>query len=255
LLQVESLTAGYGRTLVLRDVTLGVDPGEMVALLGPNGAGKSTLMKTIVGLLRPHSGSVSVGGRRVDALRPDVIARAGVALVPEGRRIFAYLTVRENLLLAASARRDGKGVDDDLEFLYEVFPVLKERSGSMGNQLSGGQQQMVALGRAVMQQPRLVLMDEPSIGLSPLMVQQLPRMIQGVQERTGAAVLIVEQDAGLALGLASRGYIMRGGRIVREGATDDLRHSSVLLETYLGSAEPPAASVGSRSTLLEEEHR
>jgi branched-chain amino acid transport system ATP-binding protein len=236
LLKVENVTAGYGRTLVLRDVTVTVEQGEMVALLGPNGAGKTTLMKTIVGLLRPSSGSIELAGNRIDGRRPEAIARAGVALVPEGRRVFAYLTVRENLILAASTRRDRSGVDEDMEFLYGIFPILEERATAKGNELSGGQQQMVALGRAVMQRPRVVLMDEPSIGLSPVMVQQLPRMIRGVQERTGASVLIVEQDAGVALGLASRGYVLRGGRLVRSGTADELRHSSVLLETYLGPA-------------------
>jgi branched-chain amino acid transport system ATP-binding protein len=229
------VTAGYGRSAVLRDVSISVEAGEVVALLGPNGAGKSTLIKTIAGLLRPRAGQIHLGGSRIDGRRPHEIARLGVAVVPEGRRVFAYLTVAENLLLAGHGRRDRQGVKEDLEFLYGAFPALKERAAAMGNQLSGGQQQMVALGRAVMQRPKLILMDEPSIGLSPVLVQQLSPMIRRIQERTGAAILIVEQDAPMALELASRAYVLRGGRLVFSGGATELSDVRTLAEMYLGA--------------------
>ena len=245
MLRVEGIHAGYGNTRVLRDVSVEVGDGEMVALLGPNGSGKTTLMKTIVGVLRPTAGHVMLDDQRLDGRRPNRITSMGVAIVPENRRVFSFLTVKENLLLAAHARKDKRGVQEDLGFLYDIFPLLEERSSAKGNELSGGQQQMVALGRAVMQRPTVVLMDEPSIGLSPVMVQQLPRMIRGVQERTGAAVLLVEQDAGVALDLATRGYVLRAGSVVRAGTAEELADSKVLLETYLGPTvtrtDPPAA--------------
>jgi branched-chain amino acid transport system ATP-binding protein len=235
LLAVDGLVAGYGRTEVLRGLSLSVAPGELVAVLGANGVGKTTLLRAIMGMVRPRAGTVRFEGTDLTGRRPEEIVRHGLALVPEGRRVFSMLTVRENLLLASRSRGRGREVAEDLEVVFEIFPVLRERAGAHGDQLSGGQQQMVALGRAIMQRPRLVLMDEPSIGLSPLIVQQLPRMIQRVQERTGASVLLVEQDAGVALSLAARGYVLRGGSVALEASGDELAHSDVLLESYLGS--------------------
>jgi branched-chain amino acid transport system ATP-binding protein len=230
---------------VLRDVSLSVADGEMVALLGSNGAGKTTLMRTITGLVRPTAGAIRVGGADITRQSPDRVSRSGVALVPEGRRVFSMLTVRENLLLAGHGH--GKYTAEDLDFVCEVFPALKDKLRAHGDQLSGGQQQMVALGRAVMQRPRLILLDEPSIGLSPLIVQQLPRMIAGVQERTGAAVLLVEQDAGMALSLVDRAYLLRSGRIISEGAAAELRSSGLLIETYLGQHGDTAPAAPERS--------
>jgi branched-chain amino acid transport system ATP-binding protein len=243
LLRVENVSAGYGSAVVIRDISLCVEAGETVALLGPNGAGKTTLLKTIAGVVRVRKGTVTLGEHQLHGRRPDQIARRGIASVPESRRVFSLLTVKENLLLASRAAGQQKHTDEDLGFVYDVFPVLRERSTAKGNELSGGQQQMVALARAVMQRPSAVLLDEPSVGLSPLIVQQLPVMIRGVQERTGAAMLLTEQDVGVALALASRGYVMRGGGIVFEGSRDELaQSSSVLVESYLG-----AHSSGARS--------
>jgi branched-chain amino acid transport system ATP-binding protein len=242
LLRVEDVSAGYGDRVVLRDLSLTVGDGELVAVLGPNGAGKTTLMKTLVGVVKPRQGRITLDDRRLDGRPPHTIARIGVALVPEHRRIFSTLSVRENLLLASRTRRDRAHVNEDLEFVFDLFPILKERSSARGTALSGGQQQMLALARAVMQRPTLVLMDEPSTGLSPIVVEQLPRMIAGVRDRTNAAVLLVEQDAGVALALADRGYVLRAGRIVHEGSAEELGHSAVLLEGYLGRDSTNARS-------------
>jgi branched-chain amino acid transport system ATP-binding protein len=238
LLTVEEVVAGYGRSTVLKGVSLTVGDNEMVALLGSNGSGKSTLMKTITGLLRIRGGSIRLGSTRLDGRHADEIAKDGIALVPEGRGVFSMLTVRENLLLASRVRRlSRQEVRDDLDFVCEIFPVLAEKWKAYGDQLSGGQQQMVALGRAIMQRPQVVLLDEPSNGLAPVIVDRLPEMIEGVRKRTGAAVLLVEQDAGFALSLATRGYLLKGGEIAMEGSVAELESSDALTEIYLGPSE------------------
>jgi branched-chain amino acid transport system ATP-binding protein len=238
LLTVEEVVAGYGRSTVLKGVSLTVGDNEMVALLGSNGSGKSTLMKTITGLLRIRGGSIRLGSTRLDGRHADEIAKDGIALVPEGRGVFSMLTVRENLLLASRVRRlSRQEVRDDLDFVCEIFPVLTEKWKAYGDQLSGGQQQMVALGRAIMQRPQVVLLDEPSNGLAPVIVDRLPEMIEGVRKRTGAAVLLVEQDAGFALSLATRGYLLKGGEIAMEGSVAELESSDALTEIYLGPSE------------------
>jgi branched-chain amino acid transport system ATP-binding protein len=238
LLTVEDVVAGYGRSTVLKGVSLTVGENEMVALLGSNGSGKSTLMKTITGMLRIRGGSIKLGSTRLDGKHADQIAKNGIALVPEGRGVFSMLTVRENLLLASRVRRlSRQEVRDDLDFVCEIFPVLTEKWKAYGDQLSGGQQQMVALGRAIMQRPQVVLLDEPSNGLAPVIVDRLPEMIEGVRKRTGAAVLLVEQDAGFALSLATRGYLLKGGEIAMEGSVSELESSHALTEIYLGPSE------------------
>lgn len=241
MLSVENLTAGYGVTRVLRDVSIDVQADEIVTILGPNGAGKSTLMKTITGIVRPTTGQITLNGERIDRFATDKIARRGIALVPEGRRMFSLLTVKEALMLAGHAHGDRKAMRDDLEYVFSVFPVLAERASARGDQLSGGQQQMVALGRAIMQRPNVVLMDEPSVGLAPMIVQQLPKMIGEVKERTGACVLLIEQEAGMALAVASRGYVLQSGKIIQTGTAEELSNSEMLIETYLGRSEDAAA--------------
>lgn len=248
MLNVDGLVAGYGKSTVLHEVSVSLGENELVALLGSNGAGKSTLMKTIMGTVRPRRGTITLNGVRLDGKHPDEVARAGIALVPEGRGVFSMLTVRENLLLASHVlRRSRQEVKQDLEFVCEVFPALEQKWNAYGNELSGGQQQMVALGRAIMQRPKVVLLDEPSIGLAPVIVGVLPEMIEGVRARTGASVLLVEQDAGFALSLASRGYLLRAGSIAMEGTTDELRQSDALLEIYLGASGGAEASESTAS--------
>ncbi len=232
MLSVAELQARYGPTPVLRGVSLEVQPREIVSVLGPNGAGKSTLIRVIMGLLRPTAGRIELAGEPVTGKRADQLSRRGLALVPEGRRILTGLTVKENLLLASRER--GQAVRDDLEFVMDVFPALKAKLRAWGNELSGGQQQMLALGRAIMQRPALVMMDEPSTGLSPLIVAELPGMISALQQRTGAAVLLVEQQLALALAVSSRGYVLSGGRVVRSAPTGELTRSEALQQAYLG---------------------
>jgi branched-chain amino acid transport system ATP-binding protein len=211
---------------------------EMVTLLGSNGAGKTTLMRAITGTLKLKEGRITLNDLRLDGMSPDRIAQAGVALVPEGRQIFSMLTVRENLLLAGHRQRRAKrSLQDDLDYVCTIFPELKAKWKAYGNELSGGQQQMVALGRAIMQRPQIVLLDEPSIGLSPLIVGRLPEMIEGVRQRTGAAILLVEQDAGLAFRLAQRGYLLQTGHIALSGSVADLKASGTLTEIYLGAGD------------------
>jgi branched-chain amino acid transport system ATP-binding protein len=218
-------------------VSLTVAENEVVALLGSNGAGKSTLMKTITGTLRIREGSIKLDAVQLNGRQADQIAKAGIALVPEGRGVFSMLTVRENLLLASRVRRlSRREVRDDLDFVSQIFPELSSKWKAYGNELSGGQQQMVALGRAIMQRPKVVMLDEPSIGLAPVIVARLPEMIEGVRHRTGAAVLLVEQDAGLALSLATRTYVLQAGQIAYEGAAADLANSQALAEMYLGAS-------------------
>jgi branched-chain amino acid transport system ATP-binding protein len=233
LLEICELSAGYGRTPVLHGVSLSVTAGETVALLGANGAGKTTLLKAIMGIVVTRSGKTMYRGETISRLRTHDIVRRGIALVPEGRHIFTQLSVQENLMLAAY-RSQSEAAAQDLEFVLDTFPILRERRQSGGGQLSGGQQQMLALGRAVMQRPQLILLDEPSLGLSPLLVEGLVTLISKVRERTGASILIVEQDAGMALDIASRAYVLRDGQMVHTSSSAELRGTRVLLETYLG---------------------
>jgi branched-chain amino acid transport system ATP-binding protein len=248
-LTLEHVAAAYGKSVVLHDVSMVVGENEMVTLLGSNGAGKTTLMRAITGTLKLKQGRITLNDRRLDGMSPDRIAQAGVALVPEGRQIFSMLTVRENLLLAGHRQRRAKRrLQDDLDFVCTIFPELKSKWKAYGNELSGGQQQMVALGRAIMQRPRIVLLDEPSIGLSPLIVGRLPEMIEGVRERTGAAILLVEQDAGLALSLAQRGYVLQSGRIALSGSGAELKASATLTEIYLGSSDDQTVTEGVKAS-------
>ena len=234
LLAVSDVITGYGPTIVNRGVTLTLGEGEIVTILGPNGAGKSTLLKAIAGLIRPRAGSISFDGAEVTGLTADVMARRGVVLVPEGRKIFVDMTVEENLRLGAYARRDDAAVETDFATMLAFFPILATKRRDKGVSLSGGQQQMLAIARGLMTRPRVLLLDEPSLGLSPLLVKEIKAIILGIGERFGAAVLLVEQNAGLALSVASRGYLMQNGRIVVSGAIAELRDMSLMRELYLG---------------------
>ena len=236
LLAVSDLSTGYGGTVVNRNVTLDLAPGEIVTILGPNGAGKSTLLKAIAGLVKPRGGTVRFDGSDVTGLPPDVMASRGVVLVPEGRRIFADMTVAENLRLGGYARRDGAAVEADVTLLERTFPILAEKRAQRGGSLSGGQQQMLAIARGLMARPRVLMLDEPSLGLSPLMVKEIKAVILSIGQRFDAAVLLVEQNAGLALSLASRGYLMQNGQIATSGPIEQLRDVGLMRELYLGGA-------------------
>jgi branched-chain amino acid transport system ATP-binding protein len=233
LLQVDDLTVAYGRIRALRGISLHVEEGEIVALLGSNGAGKTTTLRTISGLLRPVSGSVSFRGQRIDGLRAHEIVQHGIGHVPEGRRIFPRMSVHENLTMGAYRRRDD--LKADVERVYELFPVLRERSSQDGGTLSGGEQQMLAIGRALMGQPRLLLLDEPSMGLAPLIVARIFDIIREINEQ-GTTVLLVEQNAAQALRLATRGYVLETGEIVMSDSADALVSDDRVRAAYLGES-------------------
>jgi branched-chain amino acid transport system ATP-binding protein len=232
-LDVRDLVAAYGDLGVLSGATLGVRPGEIVALVGPNGAGKSTLLKCITGLLRPRSGAISWDGADLLALHPHQIVTHGLAMVPEGRRLFGHMTVEENLALGAFNPRARAAKATSLERVYALFPVLRERRRQPSRTLSGGQQQMVAIGRALMTTPRLLILDEPSLGLAPRVVESIFQALAAVN-RSGVSVLLVEQNVRAALLLAHRAYILEGGRMAGEGAARDLLDDSHVRRAYLG---------------------
>jgi len=231
-LMVSGVSAGYGRVPVLHNVGLTVGPGEVVALLGANGSGKTTLLRVLAGELRPTAGTVDFHGRHLIGLRPEGVVRAGVALVPEGRRMFAGLTVRENLLLGGYSRRRAE-LGPDLDRIYGFFPRLAQRAEQAAGRLSGGEQQMVAIGRALMARPRLLMIDELSQGLAPTVVDDLIDLLPALAA-DGMAILLVEQDVEAALAVAARGYVLELGSIVREGAAAALLADSSLTDAYLG---------------------
>jgi branched-chain amino acid transport system ATP-binding protein len=232
LLELEQITTFYGKMRILEGVSIEVDAGELVCLLGGNASGKSTTLKTILGIVRPREGRVLLDSVDVTTHEvPDRIAR-GLAIVPENRRLFGDMTVLENLELGA-VLQDGKFFKEDLERVYTLFPRLHERRGQLSGTLSGGEQQMVAMGRALMSRPRLLLMDEPSMGLSPALVQQNFEIIKEVHE-AGVAVLMVEQNATMALSIADRGYVLATGSLVLSGSASDLLRSEDLKRAYLG---------------------
>jgi branched-chain amino acid transport system ATP-binding protein len=239
LLQVSGVEAGYGRVPVLRGVGLRVGAGEIVALLGPNGAGKTTLLRVVAGALAPWRGSVRIGGNETAGLAPERVVAAGVALVPEGRRLFSGLTVTENLLIGGYS----KGRADlapDLTRIYTLFPRLAERAGQVAGRLSGGEQQMCAIGRALMSRPRLLLIDELSLGLAPAVVDDLLALLPELAAG-GTGILLVEQDVEAALGVAARGYLLELGEMVKEGPSAALLADPRLREAYLGAFPRPPA--------------
>jgi branched-chain amino acid transport system ATP-binding protein len=234
-LSIQNAAAGYGHTLVLRDVSLEIPEGEVVCLLGANGAGKTTLIRVLSGLLPLKSGSIKLGGDDISRLDPISIVSRGVATVPEGRRIFPDLTVRENLQIGAYHRRRSYAGSNELDFAFEMFPRLKERADQMGGTLSGGEQQMLAIGRALMSKPKTLLLDEPSMGLAPILIQAVFETIAQLS-RTGITILLVEQNAAAALDVASHGYVLDRGEIALRGRADDLKADPRVQESYLGLA-------------------
>ena len=233
ILRLENVSAAYGAVQALTDVSLHVDEGEIVTLIGANGAGKSTLLMTICGDPRANSGHITFAGQDITSLPTHTIMRGGIAQSPEGRRVFPRMTVRENLVMGAEVAGHAPG--RDLDRVFALFPRLKERSGQRGGTLSGGEQQMLAIGRALMARPRLLLLDEPSLGLAPLIARQIFAAIRALNEREGLSVLLVEQNANQALRLAHRGYVLVTGRITLEGPGRALLDRPEIREAYLGS--------------------
>jgi branched-chain amino acid transport system ATP-binding protein len=233
-LKLTEVNTFYGPIQALKNVSLAVNEREIVSLLGGNACGKSTTMKTILGLVRPKQGRVEFLGRRIDRLPSSDIVRAGIAPVLEARRLFPYLTVHENLLMGAYTRRDAEGIRADVERMQALFPVVRERNRQLASTLSGGEQQMVAMARALMARPKLLIMDEPSMGLSPLYVDKIFEIIQMINRREGVAVLLVEQNANMALSIASRGYVLQTGEIVLQDTAENLKNNPLMQKAYLG---------------------
>ena len=232
LLELDGVEARYGPVVALHGVSLTVDEGEIVALLGANGAGKTTTLRAVSGTVR-KSGRVRYGGRDVSRASPERLARLGVAHVPEGRGIIAELTVGENLRLGAYVRRDG-GIKQDMDRVSRLFPWLRERRGQQAGTLSGGEQQMLALARALVARPRLLMLDEPSLGLAPLVVQELFRVVRTLNEEEGLTVLVVEQNAAIALEASQRAYVLEVGRVAVEGSSEELSRHEGVRRSYLG---------------------
>jgi len=255
MLQLNNVEVVYDRTiLVLRGVSLAVPDGQIVALLGSNGAGKSTTLKVISGILRPERGAITAGsvefnGVRIEQREPADVVKLGIALVMEGRRVFEHLTAEENLIAGAHTRRDASQIKQDIELVYTYFPCLKERLGVRAGYLSGGEQQMLSIGRGLMSRPKLILLDEPSLGLAPMLVEEIFEIVQRLNQHEGMTVLLVEQNATLALTIAQYGYIMENGRIVLDGSASMLQNNADIKEFYLGLSE-----VGVRKSYRDVKH-
>ena len=234
LLLLDRLQVNYGAVRALREVSLAVDEGAMVALLGPNGAGKSTTLKAISGMVKPASGRIDFAGSPIVGRSPNGIVRLGIAHVPEGRRIFKDLEVRENLRMGAYSRSDSSGIQRDLDMIYELFPRLKERTRQLGGSLSGGEQQMLAIGRGLMARPRLLLLDEPSLGLAPIIVADIFAVLRRINAEQGMTMLIVEQNAHVALKSTSWAYVLQVGRVAVSGASSQLQKDEQVKESYMG---------------------
>ncbi len=240
MLELDDVHVRYGAIRALQGISLRVEAGELVALIGSNGAGKSTTLRTISGLLRPHEGTIRFEDTDLTRLPTDRIVSLGISQAPEGRRIFGGLTVRENLVLGAVARRDRAAIADDLDRVFGLFPLLRERLGQAGGTLSGGEQQMLAIGRALMSRPRLLLLDEPSLGLAPLMVERIFETIEELK-RQGTTILLVEQNVHHALDVADRAYVIETGRTTLDGPAAVLRHDPTVERSYLGQASGVSA--------------
>ena len=235
MLKVRNLEAGYGKLRVLKRISMHVDPGEIVTIIGANGAGKTTLLHTITGLVKIGSGEILFKEKNLQKVSPEKIVASGCSLVPEGRQVFSTMTVQENLILGGyvQAKRDRNSVDHEMARVFELFPVLQERENQLAGTLSGGEQQMLAMGRALMAKPSLIMMDEPSTGLAPLIVKSIFQVILRLREE-GNTVLLVEQNAKAALGIADRGYVLETGKIILQGAAEDLLQNRDVQRAYLG---------------------
>jgi len=232
-LELRQVYTHYGAIAVLRDINVKIYAGEIVCLLGGNASGKTTTLKTILGYVKPTEGDVLLDGERVSGLPTREIVKRGVSMVPENRRLFKRMTVRENLEIGAYLRKDKEAIEADMGNVFRLFPRVKERLNQRAGTLSGGEQQMVAVGRALMARPKVLLMDEPSMGLAPVLVEQSFEIIQTINEQ-GTTVFVVEQNANMALSIADRGYVLQTGRIVLADTADNLRHNEMMRQAYLG---------------------
>jgi len=234
ILTLRNIETYYGPILAIKGISLDVHEGKIVTILGANGAGKTTILKTISGAMDPQKGKVEFLGKEIQKRNPDWVARQGIAHVPEGREVFPLLTIQENLLMGAYGRKDKKAVQEDLEVVYHYFPILRDRIKQKSGFLSGGQQQMLVLGRAMMARPRLMLLDEPSLGLSPLFVQDIFGIIRRLNREQKMTILLVEQNANMALQNSAYGYVLENGRIVMEDTCENLMASEDIKEFYMG---------------------
>ena len=232
--QATTLSVNYDQVRAISDISLTLEEGDIVALIGANGAGKTTTLRAITGLAPLAGGEIVLDGQRIDGMSPHAIVALGVAMVPEGRRVFPYLSVADNLLMGAFLRRNRREVAADMERVFERFPRLRERRGQAAGTMSGGEQQMLAIGRALMARPRLLLLDEPSLGLAPMLVQEIARAIVTINREDGVSLILVEQNSRMALRVSSRAYALEIGRVALEGASSDLVNDDRIRELYLG---------------------
>ena len=235
MLKIDNLVVAYGGIQALRGASIEVEEGKIVTLVGANGAGKSTMLRSIVGIVKPKSGTIQYLDKNLMLIKPQNIVRHGITLVPEGRRVFADLTVLENLKLGAFSRKDDKGILEDMEWVYTLFPRLKERIWQQAGTLSGGEQQMLAIGRALMSRPKLLMMDEPSLGLAPLIIKDVFSIIKEINKQ-GVTILLIEQNANAALKIADIGYVMETGRITIKGTGKELLCNEDVKKAYLGES-------------------
>lgn len=236
MLKIQDLRVAYGGIEALKGIDLEVEEGKIVALIGANGAGKSTTLRSIVGLVKPETGMITYNDQDLSKVQTKDLVKKGITLVPEGRRVFDNLTVLENLKIGAFYRKDDKGIKDDLEWVYTLFPRLKERTWQLAGTLSGGEQQMLAVGRALMSRPKLLMMDEPSLGLAPLIVKEIFNIIQQIHREHGVTILLIEQNANVSLKIADKAYVMETGRITLQGTGEELLANEEVKKAYLGES-------------------
>ena len=236
MLSVRDLKVSYGGIEALKGIDLDVEEGKIVALIGANGAGKSTTLRSIVGLVKPESGTINYQGQDLTKMETENLVNMGITLVPEGRRVFDNLTVLENLKIGAFSRKDDKKIKNDLEWIYSLFPRLKERTWQLAGTLSGGEQQMLAVGRALMSRPKLLMMDEPSLGLAPLVVKEIFNIIQQIHKEHGVTILLIEQNANVSLRIADKAYVLETGKIMLEGTGAELLVNEDVKKAYLGES-------------------
>ncbi len=234
MLKLEKVQSGYGNKLAIKNVSLEIQEGEIITLIGANGAGKSTTLMTICGVVPCRSGSITFQDREIQEMAPEEIVRLGICQVPEGRHIFPQLTVKENLDMGAFLRKDKEGIKKDMEYVFALFPILAERRNQDGGNLSGGEQQMLAMSRALMARPQVLLLDEPSMGLAPLVIKQIFEIIKQINEESNTTIFLVEQNANQALHIADRGYVMENGEITLTGKAQELLANKDIQKAYLG---------------------
>jgi branched-chain amino acid transport system ATP-binding protein len=232
--EARNISVRYDRVMALRDVSIALEQGQVIALIGANGAGKTTTLRAITGLKKPEAGEIRFEGERIDRLSPTEIVRRGIAMVPEGRHVYPFMTVKDNLLMGAYLRKDAAGIRQDLDKIFTRFPRVKERINQQAGTLSGGEQEMVVVGRALMARPRLLLLDEPSLGLAPMVVRDIARLITQVNREDGVSVILVEQNSRMALKISRHAYVLETGRVGLEGPSAELMHNDHIRRLYLG---------------------